>query len=201
MVEDDTTVGINIGPGVLDLAEFLKNGRNNLENSGGKLNKGIVLDVFSSEVFKMDVTRISVSQDSVTVTGNDLSGGEGVVGELLNLSFGDIVTDFLLDVEEPSEDFLVGQTVEGTGKTVYTTGVGEERISKSGTDEMSGVSTDVTTFMITVNGEVTSDSFLNLRSFVTQHVSVVGSPIEVLVGVDDLTFLYFQTGYILSLGY
>lgn len=191
MVENDTTVGINIGPRVLDLAEFLKNGRNNLENGGSKFNKGVVLDVFGAEVLKMNVSRISVSQDGVTVTWDDLSGGKGVVGEFLNLSFGNIVTDFLLDVKEPSEDFLVGQTVEGTGKTVDTTGVSEERISKSGTDEMGGVSTDVTTFVITVNGEVSSDSFLNFRSFVTHHVSVVGSPIEVLVGVDNLTFLVF----------
>lgn len=94
-----------------------------------------------------------------------------------------------LEVEEPSQDFLVGKTVEGTSQTVKTSRVGEVRISQSRANQVSGVGTDVTTFVITMDGEVTSDAFHHFELFVTHHLGVVTSPINIVVNGDDLSVL------------
>jgi len=98
VVQQDTGVGINIGPGVLDFTEVLEDGRNDVVDGLAEFDEGIVLDVFNGEFSLMDVSGVSVSEDSVTITGNDLSGTEGSLGEFLDLFGGDVVTEFSLNV-------------------------------------------------------------------------------------------------------
>jgi len=187
MVQQDTGVGINIGPGVLDFTEVLEDGGNDVVYGLAKIDEGIVLDVFNGEFSLMDVSGISVSEDGMTITGDDLSGSEGSLGEFLDLFGGDVVTEFGLKVQQPSQDFLIGKTVEGASETVKGSGVREIRISQSGTDQMASVGRDVTTFVIGVDGQITSNAFLDFVLSVTQLVGKVASPIEVLVSSDDVT--------------
>ncbi len=100
MVQQDTGVGINIGPGVLDFTEVLKDGGNDVVDGLAKFDEGIVLDVFNGEFSLMDISGVSVSKDGMTITGNDLSGTEGSLGEFLDLFSGDVVTEFSLRIFE-----------------------------------------------------------------------------------------------------
>jgi hypothetical protein len=187
MVQQDTGVGINIGPGVLDFTEVLKDGGNDIVDSLAEFDEGIVLDVFNGEFSLMDISGVSVSEDGVTITGNDLSGTEGSLGEFLDLFSGDVVTEFSLQVQQPSQDFLIGETVEGTSETVKGSGVREIRISQSGTDQVASMGRDVTTFVIRVDGQITSNAFLDFVLLITQLVSEVTSPIEVGVRSNNIT--------------
>ena len=54
---------------------------------------------------------------------------------------------------------------------------------------MSGVGADVSSFVVTVNGKVASDGFLDFESFVAKHFSEVSCPIEFLIWVDEFSFL------------
>ena len=96
MVQQDTRVSINIGPWVLDLAEFLENWWDNLIYSLAKLDEVVTLDVSDGEFSLMDVSGVSVSQDGMTVTWDNFTRGEGLLGEFSNLSFRNIVTEFFL---------------------------------------------------------------------------------------------------------
>lgn len=84
---------------------------------------------------------------------------------------------------------MVGKTVEGTSKTVKGSRVREIRISQSRSDQVGSVGRDVTTFMVRVNAQVSSDAFLDFVLLITQHLSVVTSPIEVGVRGNDVTTL------------
>lgn len=77
-----------------------------------------------------------LSEDGVSVSGNDLSLSEGSPDELDNLLVGGGVSNLLLHVEDESEDLLVGKTVEGSGETAEGGGVGEEGVGEGGSDEV-----------------------------------------------------------------
>lgn len=49
---------------------------------------------------------------------------------------------------------------------------------------MGRVSRDITTFVITVNGEISSDEFLDNSVVVSHHVSVVSSPIKFGIAIN-----------------
>lgn len=189
MVQQDTGVSIDIWPWVLDFTELLEDWRNDLIYSLAEIDEFVVLDVFNGEFSLVDVSGISVSEDGVTVSWNNLSGGQGSVGEFSDLFVGDVASEFLLKVQQPSQDFLIGQTVEWASKTVEGSRVREIRISQSRSDQVGSVGRDVTTFVITVDGEVTSEAFLDFVLLITQHVSEVSSPVEVWVSGNDITTL------------
>ena len=96
MIEDDTTVCIDVRVRVLDLAEFLEDWRNDGVDLSSEVDKSIVLNVTLSKCLKMHVAGVGVSQDSMAVTWNDLTLGEGVVSEFLDLGFSDVVAEFFL---------------------------------------------------------------------------------------------------------
>lgn len=79
--------------------------------------------------------------------------------------------------------------MEGTSETVKGSGVREIRISQSGTDQVASMGRDVTTFVIRVNAQITSNAFLDFVLLVTQLVSKVTSPIEVGVRGNNITTL------------
>ena len=189
MVKEDTGVGIDVGPGVLDLTQFHKNGRNNVVDSLAKINERIVLDVSGGEVSEMGVSGVSMSQDSMSVSWNDLTFSQSSVSEFSDLSLTNIVSEFFLKVKQPSQDFLISETVEGTSQTIKTSGVREIRISQSRTNQVSGVGRDITTFVVTVNGQISSNALLHFVLLVSQHVSIVTGPIKIRISLDDLSSL------------
>lgn len=167
-----------------------KNTGGDLVDLGDELEHGVVRKVLESELALGDVTRIGLAENGVTVTGDDttaIEGGPEVVGDGL---VGEIVADDLLHLLEPDEDFLVGETVEGTGETVETGGEREVRRGESRADQVGGVGGDVATFVIGVDGQVKTHQ-LN-KVLVVAEAELVGQVegvILVLLDGSDLAIL------------
>lgn len=77
-----------------------------------------------------------LSENGVSVTRNDLSRLEGSPDVLLDLLVGSVGSNGVLHAENESEDFLVSESVKGTGETTESGGVGEEGVREGGSDEI-----------------------------------------------------------------
>ena len=84
---------------------------------------------------------------------------------------------------------MVGKTVKGSSETVEGSRVGKVGIREGRTNQVGGVCADVSSFVVRVNGQITSDAFLDFVLVVSQHVRVVCAPIEVRVRSNDFTTL------------
>lgn len=159
VLKEDTRVGIDVGPGVLGLTVLEEDVRDNGVELGDELEEGIGGEVLEGKLTLAGVTGIGLTEDGVTVTGDDLTGLEGGPDVLTDLIIGDLigVTEGLTHLHNPTEDLLVGETMKGTGETIEASGEGEVGIGEGGTDEVSGMSGDVTTFVIRVDGEVETE--------------------------------------------
>lgn len=76
--------------------------------------------------------------------------------------------------------------MKGTGQTLETSTVRKEGVAKSGTNQVSSVSRDVTTLVVTVEGEVETEQVLEvlvLLAALAQHGSEVVRPILVEVNL------------------
>lgn len=117
----------------------------------------------ASELSKVDVSGVSVSKDGVSKSWNDLTFVQGSVSEFPDSLLADVVSELLLKIQQPSQAFLVGKTVERSGETVETGGVGEVGVGEGGADQVGGVGGDVTTFVVGVDAEVSSDALLHFE--------------------------------------
>jgi hypothetical protein len=95
--------------------------------------------VLKSELALSHVTGISLTEDSVTETGNDLTTLEGSPDVVLDGLLISVDTDLILHLKGPSQDFLVSETVKGTSKTVKTGSQGEVRIREGRANQVSAV--------------------------------------------------------------
>ena len=180
--QQDTRVGIDVGPGVLGLAGLQQDVGGDLVDLGNELEELVIGNVLESEFSLGSVSGVSLSENGVSVSGNDTSL-QGVPAVLLNLLVGGISTDLGLHLLDPPQDFLVGQSVEGTGETVQRSGHGQEGVGKGGTDQVTGVGRDVTSLVVRVDGQVQPHQ-LDKGGVVTvsEHAGKVGR--VVLGGVD-----------------
>lgn len=153
-MEKKRTYGINVREGVLGLAVLGQDTRSNLVDLADQVEHGVLGQLAEGKLALGDVTGVSLAQDGVTVTGNDLAGVEGGPQVVLDGLVAEVVTDRRLHLGEPVEHLLVGQTVQGTGQTVETGGQGEHGGAQSATDQVGGVGADVTTLVVGVDGEV-----------------------------------------------
>lgn len=53
------------------------------------------------------------------------------------------------------------------------------------------VCTHVSTLMVTMYREVTSDALLDLELLVSEHVSIVTSPVKTIIGLDEIVVVIF----------
>ena len=120
--------------------------------------------MLESELSLAGVSGISLSEDSVTVAGDDSTALERVPDEVSELLIGDFVRAEISDelkrqnkhrlvrsecyLSEPDEDFLVGKTVERSSQTVQSGGEGKVRVRKSRANQVGGVGRDVATFVV-----------------------------------------------------
>lgn len=119
----------------------------------------------------------------MAVTGNHLARLEGRPDILGNLLVRSVLTNLGSHLLDPSEDFLVGETVEGTGETVQGSTEGKEGVRKGGTDQVTGVGGNVTTFVVRVDSDVQSHELDKVGVFTeTEQGSQVGR--VVLAGVN-----------------
>ena len=107
-----------------------------------------------SELALGHVAGVSLAKDGVTVAGNDtarVEGGPKVVSDGLVAK---VIANGLLHFGEPVKDLLVGKAVQRTGKTVETSGERQEGRAESTANQVGGVSADVATLVVGVNGQV-----------------------------------------------
>jgi len=153
MPQQDTRVRIHVRVRVGHLAVLLENARHDFVNGVDDLKELVVGHVLEGEFALAGVARVRLAQDGVAVAGNDLFGIERVPGEFRNRVLVDrlaLGVEFGLEFLDPFEDFLVGESVEGTREGVETGRVREEGVAQCGTDQVSGVGTGVTSFVVAV---------------------------------------------------
>ena len=72
VLEQDTGVGVHIGPGVLDLASFSENWWDNHVQVGHELEHLVVGQVLEGELALAGVTGVGLTENGMTVTGDNL---------------------------------------------------------------------------------------------------------------------------------
>ena len=91
--EKCTGSGINVGPGVGDLASCLKNLRDNLIASLDEVDEVIVLDVLVSELELTHEARVSLTENGVTVSWDYLAGGQSILNILSNVILVPVISE------------------------------------------------------------------------------------------------------------
>jgi len=159
VVEEGSGGSVDVREGVLGFAVLGENSRSDLVKLVDVLEDRVLDDVLAgdTELLKSHETGIRLTENGVTVTGDDLTLLESRPDEFNKLLVGGRVTKFLLHAEDESKYFLVSETVEGTSETTESSRVGKEGIGKGGTDQVSGVSGDVSTLVIGVESVVETD--------------------------------------------
>lgn len=190
VLEKDTRVGVHIRPRVLGLTVLGEDTRSNLVDGGNKVEEIVVRHVLKSKLTLSSVSRVSLSEDSVTVTGNNTTSVKSVPEVLLNDLRGNLVTNRVLHLKNPLKDLLVGTAVERAGKTVETSGKRKEGGREGRANKLGGVGRDVTTLVVSVDGEVKTEKLNKLlRVTETKLGSKVLRVIGRSVGGAELTIL------------
>lgn len=114
------TYSINIGVWVLGLSMLSEDARGNIVDLANQLEHGVLGELLESELALGHVAGIGFPQDSMTVSGNDTAGFQGVPQVFLDGLVAKIITNFFLHFGKPVKNFLVGQSVERTSETVQT---------------------------------------------------------------------------------
>lgn len=181
---------VSVNLRVLGLAVLSEDTWGNLVDLADELEHWVIWEVLLGERSLRHVSWVSLAEDGVAVTWNDLSGVEGSPEVLLDLLIGEIVANGGLHLGEPVKNLLVGKTVEWASKTVQASGEGEHGRAESRADQVSGVGADVTTLMVSVDGEVESHQ-LNESLVVAEAelVGVVEGVILILLDWGDLAIL------------
>lgn len=187
MLEESTAEGVHVGIWVLDLADGSEDTGNGVEAFSGEVADVVVLDVAVSETLEVHESGISVPQNSVAVSRDDSAFLESLSHVFLNdflagsLSFVEV-----LELGEPLQAFLVGQSMEWSSESVHGSGERKVGISESRSNEMAGMRRDVSALMIGVNRKIPSDAFFHLVLVETKHVGEVASPIEGMIRSDKV---------------
>lgn len=185
MLEECTAEGVDVGIWVFDLADGSEDAGDGVEAFSGEVADVVVLDVAVSEALEVHESGIGVSQHSVAVAGDDSAFLEGLSHVFLDdLLAGSLSSVEVLELGQPLQAFLVGESVQGSSKAVHGSGEGEVRISERRSYEMAGMRRDVSALMVRVDGEISSDAFLHLVLVESQHVGEVASPIEGVIRGD-----------------
>ncbi|KAI6759071.1 hypothetical protein HG531_013832 [Fusarium graminearum] len=188
VLEEDTGVGVNVRVGVLGLAVLSEDTGGDLVDLRDELEHGVVGHLLLGKSALSHVTRVSLSENGVAVTGDDTAGVEGGPEVVSDGLVAKVIANGLLELGEPVEDLLVSKTVEGTSKTVETSGEREEGGAESRADKVSGVGRDVATLVVGVDGQV--------KTHKLNEVGVVGE--AKLVGEVEGVILVLLDGSDLS---
>lgn len=161
-----------------------KNARGDLVQLTNVVEDGVLKNILAclTELEESHETRVGLAEDSVAVTRNDLALVESRPDELDDLLVRGALADLLRHAEDETEHFLVGKTVKRSSKTTEGSRVGKEGVGQSRTDQVSGVSRDVATLVIGVEGVVKTDEVNEtLRFAETDLVGKVEREILVLL--------------------
>lgn len=154
--EEDTRVGVHVGPRVLGLARLEEDVGHELVQLADELEQLVVRQVLERELSLGLVSGVRLSEDGVSVTRDDLASVERLPDVLGHLVVRRVLANLLLHSGDPVEDLLVGESVQRSGETVEGGGHREERVRERGSDEVSGVGRDVSSLVVRVDGQVQS---------------------------------------------
>lgn len=183
VLQEYTGVRVDVGVRVFRLAMLCENTGGNLVDLGDKLEHRIIWQMLLRELALRDVARVGLAQDGVAIAGNDLASLERAPEVVLDGLVGQIIADRLLHLLQPVEDFLVGEAVQRTSKTVETSSEGEHRRAESAAHQVSGVSGDVTTFVVRVDGEVEAHQLDKVA--ILRKAKLIGQVVPVVLVLCD----------------
>ena len=112
VLQQDSGVGIHIGPGVLDLAGFVQDRWDNHVHVGYQLEQLVIGKMLQCELTLTCVSGIGFAQNSMTISGYHLSGFQESPNVVFQLVFGSIITNILDHLGQEDQDFLIGQAVQ-----------------------------------------------------------------------------------------
>lgn len=154
VLEKNTRVGVDVGEGVLGLAVLGENTGGDLVDLADELEHGVLGHVRLGELALGHVAGVGLAEHGMAVTGNDTASVEGVPEVFGDSLVAKVVTDDLLHLSKPVKYLLVGKAVERAGQAIETSREGEEGGAEGAANEMGGVSRDIATLVIGVNGQV-----------------------------------------------
>lgn len=136
------------------------------------------------------VTRISLAENSVAVSRNNLTRLESRPKVISNSLIAEVRANGSLHLSEPVQDFLVGETVERTSKTIETSSERQHGGAESTANQVGGVSADVSSLVISVDGEIESHQLNEILVISeTKLVGEVETVILILLDSSDLSAL------------
>jgi len=143
-----------------------------------------------SELALGHVAGVGLAEDGVAVTRNDTAGVEGRPEVVSDGLVAEVIANALLHLGEPVEHLLVGKAVQGTGKTVKASSEREEGRAESTANQVSGVSADVATLVVGVDGQVKTHELNEVLVLAeAELVGEVEGVILVLLDGSDLATL------------
>lgn len=119
MHEEGTRAAIDIRPGVLDLSGSSKALGDHFVVGLDELYKAVILDVLVDVVELAHEAGIGLSKDGVSITGDDLARLEGVGNMLSDIILGPAFSVLVHEGKQEVEALLIGESVEGSSKTVH----------------------------------------------------------------------------------
>ena len=140
---------IYVGPGVLDLASLQEDWRHQHVQLGDEFEQFVVREMFESELSLTGVSGVSLTQDRVTVAGNNLARLQEAPHKLLHLVVGRVQADSLHHLLHEDEDLLVGEAVEGPGEAAHAGAEREVGVRQGRPHQVSGVSGDISALVVT----------------------------------------------------
>lgn len=102
------TYSVHVGEGVLGLAVLGQDTRSDLVDLADQVEHGVVRELAEGKLALRHVTGVGLTEDGVTVTGDDLTGLEGGPQVVLDGLVAKVATDGRLHLGEPVEHLLVG---------------------------------------------------------------------------------------------
>lgn len=174
----------------LGLSVLGQNTWGDLVNLANELEHGVIWQMVLSKGSLGHVTRISLAENGVAISGNDLSTLQCSPQIISNGLVAEIVANSSLHLCEPGQDLLVSETVERAGETIETSSKRQHGGAESASNQVGGVCADVAALVVSVDGEIQShqlDEVLVLTE--AKLVSKVETVVLVLLDSSDLSAL------------
>jgi hypothetical protein len=143
-----------------------------------------------SESALSHITGISLAENGVSISWNNLPSLESGPKVVLDSLVAEIIANSSLHLGKPVQDFLVGETVERPSKTVKTSSQGEHGRAERTTNQVGSVGADIATFMVSVDGKVKSHQLNEVGVLAeSKLVGIVETVILVLLDWGNLSSL------------
>ena len=121
MHEEGAGTSVNIRPGVADFTSGFQDVGDHSVASLNEVNKVIILrDVLFSKLKLADEARISLTEDGMSISWDDLTSGKGVLDVFPDVVFSPFGSKLFLNFKEELKTFLVSESMKGTSKSIHT---------------------------------------------------------------------------------